>query len=142
MSIRKNSIVYSEGYKYQLGEDFVYELPAGISLKWSMIGIDEPFYEVQDHNLTVKHGYAWDGPSGPSIDTPNWMRASLVHDVLYQAISEGNLSMHDRKIADKIMYMICRQDGMSVLRALLSYWAVRLFGKAAAKEKIKRIVAP
>ena len=34
--------------------------------------------------LTIKRGYAWDGPSGPTIDTKTFMRGSLVHDALYQ----------------------------------------------------------
>ena len=33
--------------------------------------------------LIIRPGYAWDGPSGPTFDTPSFMRGSLIHDVLY-----------------------------------------------------------
>ena len=40
--------------------------------------------------LQIAAGYAWDGASGPTIDTRNSMIASLVHDALYQLIREDN----------------------------------------------------
>jgi hypothetical protein len=36
-------------------------------------------------------GYAWNGPSGPTLDTRNFMRGSLVHDALYQLMREGRM---------------------------------------------------
>ena len=46
--------------------------------------------------MIVEKDYAWDGPSGPTIDTSNSMRASLVHDVLYQAMREEGLAYEFR----------------------------------------------
>ena len=62
------------------------------------------------------------------------MRGSLVHDVLYQAIREGHLTLKDRKAADKILYRLCREDGMNRVRAWYTYRTVRLFGKSSAIE--------
>jgi len=84
--------------------------------------------------LTVCRGYAWDGPSGPSIDTESFMRGSLVHDALYQLIREGYLTDTDgadRLLADELLRAICREDGMSKLRAWYVFHAVRRFGGAA-----------
>ena len=39
--------------------------------------------------LLIKDGYAWDGASGPTIDTKNTQTASLVHDGLWQLIAAG-----------------------------------------------------
>jgi len=79
--------------------------------------------------LWVDKRYAWDGPSGPTIDTENFMRGSLVHDALYQLIKEGYL---DKKVwrlyADKILRKICLEDGMSKFRAWYVYHSVRWFG--------------
>lgn len=85
--------------------------------------------------LEIKKGYHWDGPSGPTIDTKNFIRGSLVHDALYQLIREGVVDKKFREHSDKILRAICRDDGMGWLRARWVYRAVRLFGKGAAKKK-------
>lgn len=78
--------------------------------------------------LTISLGYSWDGPSGPARDTENFMRASLVHDALYQLIEERKLSKRYRKAADKTMRRLCKEDGMGWFRRNYSYAAVRMFG--------------
>jgi len=85
-------------------------------------------------SLYISDGYSWDGPSGPAIDTEDFMRGSLVHDALYQLIRNGHLDKKWRKPADKIMKRICRADGMPWLRAQYAYWAVRVFGGSAIKK--------
>lgn len=96
--------------------------------------IAHPFISITPGTVIAKAGYAWDGASGPAIDTTNFMRASLIHDIMYQAIHnrfENNEIL--RKVADKTMYYYCRKDGMSWIRAQWCYWAVRLFGRFAIK---------
>jgi hypothetical protein len=80
--------------------------------------------------LEIENHYGWNGASGPAIDTRETMRASLVHDALYQLIREGYLPKEMRKRADKEFYKICREDGMSWFRAQYFYRAVRMFGGA------------
>lgn len=81
-----------------------------------------------DGVIVIKEGYSWDGPSGPARDTVNFMRASLVHDALYQLIEEGQLDSKYRKDADQTMRDLCKEDGMSAPRRFWTYWGVRLFG--------------
>ena len=83
--------------------------------------------------LVIKAGYSWDGPSGPTIDTKNFMQGSLVHDALYQLMREGHIDPSNRKKAVKILRKICREDDMSRLGAWLLYRGVRLVGKSAVK---------
>lgn len=83
--------------------------------------------------LVIKAGYSWDGPSGPTIDTKNFMQGSLVHDALYQLMREGNIDPSNRERADKILRKICREDGMSRMRAWWVYRGVRWGGKNAVK---------
>lgn len=78
--------------------------------------------------LCISREYSWDGPSGPTIDTPDFMRASLVHDALYQLMQEGYISKDYRKHADQIFFEILREDKMPWIRAAYSWLAVRLFG--------------
>lgn len=92
--------------------------------------------------LTVKEGYAWDGPSGPTIDTPNFMRGSLVHDVLYQLMRLGALDHKKyRKRADEILREMCLEDGMSAFRAWYVYMAVQWFGESSATPRPEPEVA-
>ena len=64
-------IKYREGYKYQLVED--YTVKTSITPKQD-VAKDEWIQLKMDGTLTIKDGYAWDGPSGPTIDTKNFMR--------------------------------------------------------------------
>ena len=85
--------------------------------------------------LTIYEGYAWDGPSGPTVDTPSFMRGSLVHDALYQLLrdtSYGEERKARRKAADKLLSHMCRIDGMGRLAAWVVYRGVRWFGESAA----------
>lgn len=83
--------------------------------------------------LTVKAGYAWDGPSGPTIDTDTFMRASVVHDALYQLMRLDYLDhRNSRKKADNLLKTMCIADGMWRIRAWYIYLAIRLFGARSA----------
>lgn len=83
--------------------------------------------------LTIKKGYAWDGPSGPAIDTDNFMRSSIVHDALYQLMREKHIGQEHREYADRLLREICIQAGMLRIRAWWVYQCVRIFGASAAK---------
>ena len=88
--------------------------------------------------LTIKKGYAWDGPSGPTIDTPNFMRGSLVHDAFYQLMREELISQDHRTYADRLLRKICLEDGMSAIRAWWVYKAVQLYGASSATPDLKK----
>jgi len=136
------SIKYREGFKYQLAETYCLSIPIT-----PFRPISEEYIQLDaDGGLTIREGYAWDGPSGPTIDTLNFMRGSLVHDALYQLLRDQKFSpwKHDeyRIIADQLLYDICREDGMSALRAWWVHWAVRNFGgPSASPQNSKKIIA-
>ena len=121
-------IAYKSGYKYQLCE--THKTPTCIRPD---LLIDTKYMQLEtDGFLTIREGYCWDGPSGPAIDTRNFMRGSLVHDVFYQLIREGHLHHCYRNEADKELRRICFEDGMSALRAWWVYLGVRFGGGPAA----------
>jgi hypothetical protein len=129
------------GYKYQLTNSYVYELTnEGLNTLVDNDWIDiRP--EINGTNqwwIHIKKGYAWDGPSGPTYDTDNFMEGSLVHDALYQLMREGQLAPENRQRADLLLYKLCRRDGMSWLRAKMVYHAVQIFGKKNATPKPKK----
>lgn len=83
--------------------------------------------------LAISPGYCWDGPSGPAIDTPGFIRASLVHDALYQLMRLRLIPQECKALADQELLRICREDGMGAIRARYVYWAVSMFGAAACE---------
>lgn len=133
-------IQYEEGYKYQLAADYeetVAICPANTILERFFALLPQP---DGTGRLVIRAGYAWDGPSGPAIDTKNFMRGSLVHDALYQMLREGLLPESARAQADAELRRICLEDGMSRLRAWWVFRAVRDFAAAAAARQPEPIL--
>ena len=112
-------------YKFKVEENFSIELPFKIP------DFQDQYASLKDDILSVKRGYAWDGASGPIINTRDTLVASLVHDVLYQAmrLSLIKSSKENRKIADKNFFEILKMNGVNSIRRKVWYFAVRLFGK-------------
>ena len=128
-------ISYKERYKYQLFEPYktIIDIKPDKDITTDYIDFSK------DGNLVIKKGYAWDGPSGPTIDTLNFMRGSLVHDALYQLMREEYLDKNMyREPADKLLQKMCKQDGMSSLRAWWVYLGVHIGGDPSADPANKK----
>lgn len=125
-------IVYRDlrSYRYQLMYPYHVETPFRPRAEKRT-----PFVDLhRDGKLCIAVRYAWDGPSGPVLHTPTFMRASLIHDALYQLMRLGKLDYRaNRKQADELLRIICIQDGMSAFRSWYVYLAVRIFGRAHAR---------
>lgn len=120
-------------WKYMLKN--IVRIPTGIQLSRALcIRYDEiALAELLPSGLlTIYPGYCWDGATC-AIDTPTFMTASLVHDVLYQMIRMGLLADSYRITADQILYELCVAAGMSWFRAQYVYKGVRWFGAGNAK---------
>ena len=121
------------GYKYQVMEDYItkIDLKPGKAVRRELTR----FLSLSpDGVLTIKKYYAWDGPSGPTIDTRDFMRGSLVHDALYQLMREGVLDYRvHRQRADEIFRQLLLEDGMCKFRAWYVYQAVHIFAEGGAR---------
>ncbi len=127
-------IKYRSGYKYQLVEE--YEVKVSVTPKND---IKTDFIELStDGMLVLKNEYAWDGPSGPTIDTPDFMRGSLVHDALYQLMRMGLLGRDNKDSADRALQKICIEDGMMKMRAWWVYRGVKLGGNPSTDPKNRK----
>ena len=122
---------YLRHYKYQLLEDFSIDLDFA---PMNNVEISDFVFFRNDGNLLIKARYAWDGPSGPTLDTKTFMRGSLIHDALYQLIREGKLDPKFRRDADDLLKENCKEDGMCSFRAWYVHKAVTWFGKIAVQE--------
>jgi len=118
------------GYKYQLSAPYCLQINLRLDEP-----IESPYIRLSsDGMFTVMGSYAWDGPSGPTIDTMTFMRGSLVHDALYQLMRGRYLDYRiHRRLADGLLRQICLEDGMFPFRAWYVYWALRLLGGRNAR---------
>ena len=142
---------YTKGYKYQVKKEYHFQFRLGdfgvdpLSLSWGYgeWGVGDlrflgyaPLLGV----LTVKPGYAWDGPSGPTKDDKANMRASLEHDVLYQLMRLNILPQYFRKKADEQFDKTAKEDGMWWWRRKYYLFSLRKFAGFAADPKNKKKV--
>lgn len=113
-------IRYSEGYKYQLEELYACQTPIVGEL------IEDDLFTLYPSGLlTIRKGFAWDGASGPTFDTKNSMRASLVHDVFCVCMRDGRLSYEKwQDTVNELFRQQCIEDGMWAWRANLWHAAV------------------
>lgn len=124
------TIKYSDGWKYRLEEPYAVRTNIhGHTVHTEFIHLSADGY------LRIDANYMWDGPSGPTLDTRNFMRGSLVHDAIYQLIRLGHLPISCRRTADNELQRICREDGMCWPRT----WYVRLAVRRFAWRSVEQI---
>ena len=130
-------IRYRSHYKHQLASEYKIK----ISIR-PATDITTDFIDLDtEGNLLVKEAYAWDGPSGPVKDTPRNLRASLVHDALYQLMRNDELKTRThRRAADEEFKRLCKEDGVSKHWASIWFKALRKFGEPAASPGNKKRV--
>ena len=123
--MKGDSIRYRAGYKYQLGND--YRVKTDILPDYD---IETEFVQLDRSGvLTIRHGYAWDGPSGPTVDTKTFMRGSLVHDALAGLLRDAYLERDKWFTAvNRELRKICLEDGMWCIRAWCVYICVQYLG--------------
>ena len=130
---------YREGLKFQLTQNYLAQLPFAppeqINTQWIAF--------TTSGQLFIRAGWAWDGASGPTIDTASAIRPSAEHDALYWLMRNGYLDPEIyREPADLRLYEMLKLDGMWDLRAWGWYRAVRTFGdRAVSMEEPAELVA-
>jgi hypothetical protein len=131
-------IQYQCGYKYQLYSEAKIALPA----PFCRYDTETPFISINNGYLILKAGYAWDGPSGPTLDSKDFMRGSLIHDAIYQLMREGYIPPECKDAADQLLVSICKADGMGKIRCWYVYQAVKRFGLDATIQNRDILCAP
>ena len=134
---KRKYIKYKEGYKYQLYE--VYK--DHISIRPEVDIVTRYILLSVVGELEIRYGYAWDGASGPTIDTLNSMRGSLIHDALYQLMRMGLLEHKWKTKADLLFEKILVEDDMSKCRARVWFRGVdKLAASATRAENVKKVI--
>lgn len=85
------------------------ELGENVTIKTPITGyhveVDEPhlkFILWEDGTLDIDESTIWDFGSGPAINTPAMVRASLVHDMFCIMTNRGLIPWKERKHADNL----------------------------------------
>lgn len=111
-------------YKYVVSTDF--EIQTDIrpdrQIQTSFI------FLAMNGRMIIYKDYAWDGATSIT-DQPSVMRASLVHDALYQLMREEYLDHRQwKKPADLEFTRLCREDGLCALSAWKNFKGLEWFG--------------
>jgi len=122
-------IVFKSGYKKQIFLPAFYasgiKIPKRIVTNFCVVN--------KNGDIWIAAGYAWNGASGPTIDTKKTECLSLFHDLWYQLIRLGLLPENYRKAGDKMLYALGRRDGMWKIRIWYWFQGVRMGGGKSAQ---------
>ena len=138
--VETKHIEYFSGVKYVLAEDAWFLTPfRGYAGGTSFVNI------YPDGWMHIRAGWAWDGASGPTINTKSSMRGSLAHDGVALLMRQGVLP-HDTtwEPNDCMLERICVEDKMWPWRARLWRKVLGLVKGSYGDPKNKRVskVAP
>jgi len=116
--------------RYQLAEDEFIIIPYwNHGYVYTDVISIRPVFSNGSAIMRVKKYFCWDGPSGPAIDTPNFMVPSLAHNVLYMLMRMEKIPPSYKLYADELMYSLCLERGMWKIRAKYCCWFVKTFAK-------------
>jgi hypothetical protein len=128
-----------KGFKYQAADSWhtsVKIFPgAAVSMDFATLSTDGL--------LILKKGFASDGPSGPTIDTPDTIKGSFVHDALCRMMAYGLLDPKWKGPADNEALDHWLRSGMDPVRAKLWRETLRQFDFYIKPESRREIlIAP
>jgi hypothetical protein len=121
----KEKIYFSEGYSYKLLKPYSVKVPIDENAEGRLL-------QLKDGVLTIEAGYTWDGVTeGP--DHRQDMRASLVHDALYELLRYNHLSKELVPKINAIYEKIALEDGEGGFRAEFMYRVENALGGSFLK---------
>jgi hypothetical protein len=88
--------------------------------------------------LTVYSGFSWDFGSGPAIDTPSVVYASLAHDAFCHLTNRRLIPWTCRAIADRYYRELLKMNGTSLPRRWWQWAAVSIYSQGVARWRDKQ----
>ena len=137
----RRQIKYRDGYKYQLCADHYVQTPfLGMAFRIDGYGCLD-----QAGLLYIRRSYAWNGASGPTVDTPETIAPSCEHDFFYQGMTLGAFPIAARPLVDDFFYRRLLQCGLNKrywkrFRAWVWRKVVGAFGGSHADREAPRIL--
>ena len=118
---------------FPIGEERKVRLISGLTPP-QIITEDDSLIEIimNSDGIYLYGPYAWDGASGPAIDTPSSIANSLPHDIGYQFIRMGLLPVFFKRVFDSYLYTCMSYSGDSVNPFYVAWRKLRGAGYLAA----------
>jgi len=117
--LKHNLISYKAGHSHKLTEPYSIDVPIKDTARHDLISLE-------NGRLTIDKGYDWNGVT--TLPTKNRLRASLVHDALYDLLAHKKLHERSKKIIDDIYVNIAIEDGEPYLTAIFMKLGLRALG--------------
>jgi hypothetical protein len=92
---------------------------------------------IPDGTLFVYLDTQWDFGSGPAIDTPAVVIASLPHDMICHLTNARRIPWACRALGDKMYRVMLAQNGVSAARRGWQWLGVRVYSELVARWKDK-----
>ena len=136
-----NNLIYQKiiNYRYRIADESVtimfHNKELVKSLKQHNQHKFHPYFQINSFSVEAKVSYCWDGATF-TLNTPNLIIPSLMHDIGCQAINLGHLPRECRKHFDREYYEQCLLYGVNKYRANLHYVCIRLWGMIPKSESL------
>ena len=124
--VESPTLFFTDGHKYQARCQMIYFTNiCGYEIITDLITLRK------DGWMLIESYFAWDGASGPAIDTYNNMRGSQAHDALASLMRMGLLPMRYIEPSNRLIQRLMIEDGAHPWRAVAykaaldrtSFWA-------------------
>jgi hypothetical protein len=100
--------------------------------------LDGHAFLTPDGVLSADIGYEWDFASGPAIDTPAMVRASIAHDIFCSMTNKRLIPWECRAKSDRYFADLLKHYKVGKVRRLYSWMAVSAYSQLIAKWKDKQ----
>jgi len=118
---------------YELLEDYWGESP--LMAGCAALSADGLVMQTHEGRMLLKAGFRSDGPSGPTIDTDDFLPGAFIHDGGYKLCRESHFGDWKtwRLKYDRVIVDVCELKGMGWFRRKYIYFFLRTFAGYAAK---------
>lgn len=82
-------------------------------------------------HLKIKAGYRWSLPWYVYSHSPEWVKAVLVHDALYELIRLGVVTVQHKKQIDQLFVYLCKAAGVKRMGIFWVYFLLYCFVRVA-----------
>ena len=100
--------------------------------------VDAFAYLGADGVLVASEGFEWDFASGPAIDTPAMVRASIAHDIFCNMTNKRLIPWECRAKADKYFRELLKAYKVGPIRRWYSWAGVTAYSQLVARWKDKQ----
>lgn len=114
-------------YKFTLDKPYNHLFLSSRLVRLKLKSHESKYYTLNRYMARGEKGYSWDGNT-MFFDFKSTRVASMVHDIMYQAMREGVVPRSYRREIDKEFFLCCVHDGTHPLLACVMWLAVRVFG--------------